>query len=598
MTKLLRSRLNQVMIAIILSFSFLGTGCQSINQQSTSHQVLPAHKLMQMTMMQRFDKSYNYEKTTQYQLSSLHGQQDVEKLDQSLWLTIITKYLKDYRLSTEKSRKITQEQLACEEAYNTHYNQILDQHNQGKINQTIFNQHQQGYQNNYNQCLEKLPKKEKTCEEIYEQASRQLDTQFAKNAFEQSTYEETQRQLAEAYTTCLNKNSQDISLIKETYKQSDMSSQHQLYRVVVQSMIDFLNELEENPATHDVSKSERLKEFNSANLNKILLGLQLTPQQIEVINQTYLKPKTISYMGSYHQPTAQFSTVLEEKNQQKFIESYRRIPVLIDMNEMSITFEPDVILPIASLLLSNDIEIPKDISGKSIKLSIPEDIRQNIPLPLLKDSFIKSIGYAYGDLEPEKFSEVIADDYAKSIHASRVIKINMTSREMGLIFGRTLKYWAKELKQIQQKHPEYINNNEDFRLALELLTTANKYYRANDLAKIAQLIESILPLSYNGYNYYYFDKNNQLIGYRKITDYSSNLFNASISTITTSKIHYTDGSTQNHKYYQPNPATMIDGNQLIKEQQKNAKLKSEASYARFGYNHDNLSETESIAEQE
>lgn len=532
---------NPLLIAIITAILTL-SGCQTIAQHSSTQtaqaEKLTAHQLMRQTMIGRFDKSYDYEKTTKYQIDTLYNEQDIEAKDHSLMLALLNNYFSDYTNEKAK-RNLSAEELACEASYESAYNDMIDDYIAGDIDETALNDIIFNENKKYIVCVE------------------QAQASINESKVDQATIDEALSKL----------------------------SHEKDYRKAIQRFIDKLNEINAHNAPLDNIDDKTLDNDEDFSIGSILTKFQLTPEQIQVINDSYIQPQVIDYKGSYNKDLSQFSTVLEEKSQQQFSERYKRIPVLVDMNELSITFEPDIILPMASILF--DKELPEDLAGKSVKLYIPEDLKQNIPLVLLKDSLIKSIGQAYGDIDPEKFSDVLIDEYARSIEAKRVIKINMNSRDFGFLLGRTLKYWTADLQKISKQHPEYIENNEDFRLALELFSTWNKIYRADDLAKIAQLVETILPISYQGYNYYYFDKNNQLIAYRKINSYHSNLLNAKAKTITTNKITYTQGQTV-HKYYQPKPTDVIDGNKLLDTYLSESNLKKQANYARLSYDYEDV----------
>ena len=205
-----------------------------------------------------------------------------------------------------------------------------------------------------------------------------------------------------------------------------------VYQSTLKTATEKLKELDKNNKKNlptDSSETDSDGKVSKSNFAKILANMRLTPQQIEVINQAYLTPKTIQYMGSYDSKTGQFSTVVEENSETTYTQAYKRIPMILDINEMSVVFEPDVALPFVSLMF--DKELP-DVSGKSVKFTLPDELRQNIPLSMIKDSFIKAMGLAFGDIDSEKFNELVLDDYAKSIHASRVVKVNLTSHDVGL----------------------------------------------------------------------------------------------------------------------------------------------------------------------
>lgn len=555
-------------IVLLITLGMALSACQSLptNSQPKNnyHRQLTAHQLMQQTMLHRFDNSYDYEKTTKYQIDSLFDKTDLEKDDYSIFFTILQMFANK---DSDDNRQGDSALLACEDDYSKQYQQVLKDltKQQGRIRQDEANQRIEKIQQQYDECLDNIPE---TVDgvladvvgingEIVSSDDNEIETLINS---ETSTDDNVVANAASNY---------QITLEKMTAKVKEINEKN---RKAYENGEDDDNEL--------LDDFNEYRKIDKRNFAKLVMDFRLTPEQIDVLNQTYIQPQTITYKGSYHQPTGEFSTVFEENYQTDYRQSYKRVPVLINMNDMSIVFEPDVLLPLMSLI--TDKEIPQDLAGKSIKFVLPDNIRQNFPLPVLKDSLIKAIGQAYGDIDKEKFNELQMDDYGNSIHAKRLVKVHFTTHDVGFMVGRTLKYWAKELNQIRQKHPEYIKDGEKFAVTLEFLTEVNKLYRAEDLAKLAQLLESVLPLSYNSYNYYYFNSQNQLIGYRKIKDYRSGLLNAKAQSITTNVIRYHHQNKQ-HTFYQPKSTDIIDGNALYQQLMGNDKRHREAEKARLDY---------------
>lgn len=623
-------RVRWVSASCLLGWVSIGlVGCQTLANPKTvstapTIDISTAHGLMQQTMLHRFDKSYDYQKTTHYQVASLYPVDDVEARDNSLFFTILQVFTGNNQYP--KTRTITSQQLDCEDNYSRRYQAIIDQtqaQNPGAAansatgtTQTIT--HEQANTQiadeyaAYERCLTQTPQAK---------AKTSTESETKPDNLGNPKISDTEITLANEYTTI-------DSIASQQPKDGS-------YQTTVKKLITFFNMLDQNmqasanktdeitptslptqtpnsraPQKNTDPSSDSLGlpshnpennkpviietgDFptsptsegvgsNSSAIVEVLRNLRITPEQIEVLNNAYLNPKTTRHQGSYNRDTGQFSSVLEESSDSPYAQSYKRIPMLIDFNEMSVTFEPDAILPFAGLFFEK--ELPATLSGKSIKFVLPDNLRQNIPLPILRDTLINAIGQAYGDIDAEKFNELkpASDEYARRINASRVIKVNLTPKELGFVAGRTLKHWSQSLETVREQHPEYIKNDTNFAATLDLMAAANRLYRAEDLAKITQLIEAVLPVSYNSYNYYYFDRHNQLIGYRKIRDYQSGLLKARGKSTTISQIDYQTASEQ-HRYYQPKPETIVDGNALLKKLTNEQRLRSEAEDARFGY---------------
>lgn len=642
-------RLAKLTTSVLLVLSITACQTQTANQisqptqkqltpKTTTAKTLTAQDLMKTAMLQRFSQSYDYEKTTNYQVGVLYDQQDIESQDASVFLTAIQAFSVKKGYDDDSRYDSRPERKACEVDFSKSYSQTIQQANPKtakkssdnsetaikKSTQQINQELETVYQN-YEQCLATLPplpKKvnrdesdERTIDELLADMSNNASTvdieaneKLVKDD-EIPTGETPSKQILTDNSKIVYQNTDETSgnhsdknsNSEYTTIENIVENQPSVYQMSLQKAIDKLTKLDnnnknwrpidENDETQSTSETGITSKVNKDNLAKMLFNLRLTPAQIDVINQAYLLPQTIKYQGSYNHQTGQFSTVVEENTETPYTQAYKRVPMLIDINEMSVIFEPDVALPLVSFMV--DKPLP-DLAGKSVKFTLPADLRQNIPLTLLKDSLIQAIGKAYADLDGEKFDELVLDDYGKSIHASRLVKVNLNTNDIGFLVGRVVKYFASHLQQIREQHPEYISDDKNFNLTLDFLMSLNKVYRAEDLAKLAQLVETVSPLSFNNFNYYYFDNKNQLIAYRKINDYRSGLFNAKAQSITVNRLEYNSTPTK-HRYYQPNPADIVDGNALLENYYQDKKLRGQAQDARFGYAYelaDNETETE------
>lgn len=603
----------------LLIGSFLGlTACQSLpnpQSQHTNTKTLTAHELMKHTMLHRFDKSYDFEKNTHYKSDILYQKNDIESQDVSVFLTLIQAFNSRYQ-NNDSEYDPRPERQTCETDFRKSYNQAIKPFlNDENTDLSQINDNLQKAIENYDSCMQNLPELPKSVvdendEKTNDEALKQCESEFNKNmeaenpktidlyieclhkASNLTTTEPTEQtddslQYAKNFETFRDNSTISVEAKAETENSdyttinSIIDKQPSMYQMGLTKAIEKLKEIDKNNKKvlpMDDSDAIMGGKIDRQDIGKMLVNMRLTPEQIELINKVYLEPQQISYRGTYDKAKGQFSIVAEEQHETTYSQAYKRIPMLIDMNELSVVFEPDVALPFVSLIF--DKKIP-DLAGKSVKFTLPENLRQNIPLALLKDSVFRALGQAYGDLNPEKFSEILPDDYAKSIHASRVIKIHLSTHDIGFILGRGLKYFVKDVEEIAKNNPQYIENNENFKLSLEFLQSLNKVYRADDLAKLSQLFETIVPLSYNSFNYYYFDNQQNLIAYRKINDYQSSLFNAKAQSITTNQFNYQ--TLGNHRYYQPTADDIIDGNALLKQYNDNKQRLNEAKDARFAY---------------
>lgn len=524
-------RLAKLTTSIWLVLSITACQTQTANQisqptqkrltpKTTTAKTLTAQDLMKNAMLQRFSQSYDYEKTTNYQVDVLYNQQDIESQDASVFLTAIQAFSVKKGYDDDSRYDIRPERKACEVDFSKSYSQTIQQANPKtakkssdnsetaitKSTQQINQELETVYQN-YEQCLSQLPplpKKEPREKSLDDIANDVPTVNTTVERDELATTETPSKQILTNNSKIVYQNSVENvnknSNSEYTTIENIVENQPSVYQMSLQKAIDKLKELDnnnknwrpidENDETQSTSETGITSKVNKDNLAKMLFNLRLTPAQIDVINQAYLLPQTIKYQGSYNHQTGQFSTVVEENTETPYTQAYKRVPMLIDINEMSVIFEPDVALPLVSFMV--DKPLP-DLAGKSVKFTLPADLRQNIPLTLLKDSLIQAIRKAYADLDGEKFDELVLDDYGKSIHASRLVKVSLNSNDIGFVVGRVVKYFASHLQQIREQHPEYISDDKNFNLTLDFLINLNKVYRAEDLAKLAQLVETVSP---------------------------------------------------------------------------------------------------------
>lgn len=610
-----------------VTVALMVTACQTAPhppQHNATPALTTAHDLLSYSLLHRFDQSYDYQKTTKYQVSPLYNPSDIENTDQSVFLTFLTLMSGEHKMA--KSRDISPAVADCEQRYHAQYLDWVNNQNRTQPLPVATSSE--------NQTLTSQPLNTSHLKKQHHATSpvspRPLEPTLAKI---QNDYEACLAQVTDTSDKTTTQNTSKLShlaQIAQTTKSSEFTTIGSIiasqapddsYPTTVRKLADYFNELADSQQTDDTAKvlseeekindihhkeaigkpptkvinnnpndtptaddqeEDELPSSRSQKLAEMLKNFRVTPEQLRVLNDTMLTPKTLQYQGSFDKTTGQLSSVLTESNDSPYRQNYKRIPMLIDFNEMSLTFEPDALLPMASFL--SDKELPKELAGKSVKFILPDNLKQNIPLPLLKDSLITATAKAYSDLDGEKFTEALMDDYGKSLHASRVVKVNLTSQDVGFVIGRTLKYWSQSLRQLQQQHPEYIKNDSNFSATLDLMGAVNRNYRADDVAKLAQFIEAILPISYNSFNYYYFNAQNQLIGYRKVRDYRSSLLQATAKSVTTSQITYRDNNASKpHLYYQPKANDIIDGNALLEKLSHEKQLKTEAQDARFGY---------------
>lgn len=594
-TQLSKQIAGMMLLASLTACQTMPNATSSKNQQNPtkSPQLTTAHDLLSYSMLHRFDQSYDYQKTTYYQVNNLYQTDDVEAKDNSVFVTFLSLFSGEHRFP--KTRDISPQAAECEQQYTDRYRQLLDKQNTqpARLSDELPSDPELvTAQATYEACLAKAD--EDTQNAIKNKLGdtgefTTIDSIIASQAPDDS-YQTSVKKLTDYLNRIADSNQtddteQDNAETGNTDSERDAKNPLGVPPKKIKPTDAQNSDTQANDSTtaDETDEATTSKDSKPVSLAKAMKNLRITPEQITVLNDAFLTPKTLQYQGSYNQATGQLSSVLLEKSDSRFSQSYKRVPMLLDFNEMSITFEPDAVLPMASFL--SDKELPKNLAGKSIKFVLPENLKQNIPLPILKDSLFQAIGKAYGDIDEEKFTEIVIDDYGRSLNANRAVKIHLTTQDVGFIVGRTLKYWSQSLQTIRQQHPEYISDDSKFGATLDLLAAANRVYRADDLAKLAQFVEAIVPLSYNSFNYYYFNHQNQLIGYRKIRDYSSSLLSARGKSITTAKISYrTAQNPQNtHLYYQPKPADVIDGNALFEQITGEKKLQSEAQDARFGY---------------
>lgn len=292
----------------------------------------------------------------------------------------------------------------------------------------------------------------------------------------------------------------------------------------------------------------------------------MTPERIEAINQYWLKPMTFTVNGAVDGNRKQVLMDYQFAYQPKNLTLAVNFPMLFDFNDMSISLDPALALPIIAPML--DKEIGTSWDNKWVKFTLPAEIKNDIPTDMILRSFTKAMELSYNDINNQHFSFTGADALAKELGAAQSISMKLPAKEKGVLIDSLLTHWVAALDKEAKKSPDAIKNPKQFNQFLDMAKEMTKDGLFSELFKddtMQQLLGETEHTVYLG-------RSGHMIGMlnnQKLSAFAE-LINADVHTRSVMKF----SNHNNAKFsFRPNKHNTIDGNALI-EKFKNGDVKT------------------------
>lgn len=266
----------------------------------------------------------------------------------------------------------------------------------------------------------------------------------------------------------------------------------------------------------------------NANVQKTLENLiSKTPEQLENANMLYsqyvevngigqysYKNKKISWLSSYdlNSPTQKFSI---------------KLPVQMDFKQNKVRADMSAVIPLFAMIYPNDTPLPEETQGRTIDFNLPPKMVELIGSEQLFEMFLQAYLSALQELDEHYFIpvDIRQDVFAKQLHASQAVQLNLNSQVSGELMGYVAKYMSQSLYQYLEKNPDklaaFMNQDDDEYRNKEFQKKADKFlkkwknkaslFKAQDIGQASQLLEAILPISINHQQRYYLSRQGHLL---------------------------------------------------------------------------------------
>jgi hypothetical protein len=234
--------------------------------------------------------------------------------------------------------------------------------------------------------------------------------------------------------------------------------------------------------------------------------------------------------------------------------------------------------------------LPDQMTSTTVDFGLPDVITSQLPSAVIYDAAIKALLDGMAEIKLENFSaiDIRGDEFAKQVGATSAVKINFNSQQSGELLGKMFKYMSQTMQEYVDANPDRYPDNTTLKTAIDKIQLYNKGYQSADVGSLLQLIEAILPISFNQVNYYYLNSDNQLLAKQQRANIGSDLMGSQTTIL--NQVRYDRASFNNHKLtsllaqsFGATAKPAIDGNAWLAKQRSQTARLDQARYARYGY---------------
>lgn len=336
-------------------------------------------------------------------------------------------------------------------------------------------------------------------------------------------------------------------------------------------------------------------------LSLILNMLHKTPEQVAAANLYQYKYLTFNSVSQYLPKQRQFNSVYSYDYAAPTISSSVQLPIAFNFNTSKMTIDPAAIMPIVAI--ANPENTPLQMTAHTVDFGLPETITSQLPAAVIYDAAINAMQASMAELAPEHFSavDIREDSFAKQVGASRAIKVYFGSKQTGEIIGKMFKYMSQSLQQYVDANPTQYPDGALLKTAIEKIQLYNKGYQSADIGALLQLVEAVVPISFNQVNYYYLDSSDKLLAKQQRINIGGDLMGSNTRIV--NEIRYDRNSFAKNaltpllvQSFGADAKPAIDGNAWLAAQRQQKQRLDAARSARYSYKYGDSDYYESTQE--
>lgn len=402
----------------------------------------------------------------------------------------------------------------------------------------------------------------------------------------------------EEYTSCYE------PLVESAMDDDDYYESYDPYSGVFGSLRAYreMKEQEREQGKTDVQS----RDYGLSSLLGGIFKMNRTPEQVTA--QNLYQYQHLSIQGlSHHEPSAKRSQHLWSIDYDSPTATYSmQLPVRADHAKGELTADVSAVLPLVALISPKHAPLPKDVPDGLMSFTLPDELQKQMPTDVIYTAISDGIIAGMDGLNGEKFTpmDISQDAFAKEVGASRAIKVEFGTKEMGKAYTIIAKHVGRDLHAYVNKHPEHyadkvsdhtdadgnpISTPNTIKSIIDNFTMLNSSYRTDDAGGLFGAVEGILPFALNTTSYVYLDHQGNIIATQTLSSLDEHI--SGMTTQSLNQVRYDKGLFDKHalaRQFKDTFAktTAVDGVALIKQAKKENEQQYEAFMARYGYDYE------------
>lgn len=194
---------------------------------------------------------------------------------------------------------------------------------------------------------------------------------------------------------------------------------------------------------HEADKSDGIEQF---------LDQQHEPSAYSTWMQHWFKSVSLPYSGAVDIPKGKFEIIPEFRYQNRNALLSISFPMQADFKNMSLLVDPAAISPFIDMAgLKNDI---KPLGDQYVRISLPEHLRQQIPLDTLARALPKAMDDSYAAIDKQAFSRLPMDEIGHQASAHYRIGLDIDLKQNQQMVAAVIQSLVDQLNAEADTHPE------------------------------------------------------------------------------------------------------------------------------------------------
>lgn len=169
----------------------------------------------------------------------------------------------------------------------------------------------------------------------------------------------------------------------------------------------------------------------------------------DALTQHFVDSISLPMSGAWDLPNGKFEVVPEIRYETRNSAAYMKLPIQINAKEANILIDPAAVSPFIDRYASEKKADFTAINNRYVRITLPEQARQILPLKDIFHSLPKALGDAHAVLDKSQFSSLPLDERAKRLGATHKIAYTSNSKQDEAYVAALFK---SVLAQVEEKH--------------------------------------------------------------------------------------------------------------------------------------------------